>query len=326
MFDTVRLGCDGQDLAVSRLMKSGFVKSTSERIDCEGVTKSRVQFRRFGDGESPSYLAWSPDSGNLVLEQSLPKVLWEHNYRLLSPGDMPKVFETLSEDISKLIGGGVPGVEDWYIRGRADAVFSWDTIWSGTGHQAEYLHAFKSVELPRHFTQAIDREATLYWRNSARLIRLYDKEKETKVKAARGLLRFEVQLRHTKAEVSRLVGLDTIKASDVLTWPVSRALLANYLDGLGADLVISSEENLARTLIDRCGKARGRRLLGFVYLSRLYSREELLTMGFERTMLWRDLREITKAGCSLGSSESGLLPALELPGEDYSGKPLQLEA
>lgn len=318
MFDTVRLGIEGIELDTDKLKKRGWSWVTFGQTDAEGVATEKTIFSP-PEVDYPHYLRYLPLSGTLKLETSLPKVCFGgENFRLLAPGDVCRALDDLSNRVSDLTGADIPHCGDWDIRGRCDAVFSWDTTWGGKIHVADYLHAFKSVELPRHYSQAVDREATLYWRNRQRVIRLYDKEKESGVKAARGLLRFEVQLNHAKKELSDVARVPSIKARDALTWQAARSVLQNYLDGLGADLVVTDDEQLFQLLRERCKNTKAIRLIGFVFVSRMYSRDELLEQGYKRNWLWRNAREINRAGASVGASKSGLLPPLTLPRE-YNG-------
>jgi hypothetical protein len=321
LFDTVRLGIEGLDLDTSKLKLRGWSWFTSGRRDCEG---HEVEQTAFGPPEKidyPHYLRYYPASGTLKLETSLPKLHFRgENVSLLAPGDVNQTLDDLSNRVADIVGEDVPHVGGWNIRGRCDAVFAWDTRFDGKNHVGDYLHAFKTVELARHYCQAIDREATLYWRNGARVIRMYDKEAESKEASARGLLRFEVQLNHAKKELTDL-GAESVKTRDVLNWKNASAVLHRYLDGLGADLVIRDDEKLFQFLRDKVGK-RGKtaafRLMGYVSVIRMYSRDELIDQGYRRETLWRYANEISKAGASVASSKSGLLRPLTLP-DCYDG-------
>jgi hypothetical protein len=319
LFDTIRLGAEDVTLDIGRLRKSGFVKMSSEKVDAEGVITESVLFRLLRADESPSFLQYYPTSGNVALETSLPKVWFGgQNVSMLSPEDISPALDELSNRVADLVGD-VPHCGLWGIRGRCDPVFCWDTFWSGRRHTVDYLHAFRNVELPRHYCQAVDREATLYWRNGSRVIRLYDKEAETKLDIARGLLRFETQLKHSKKELGDVAGITSTKARDVLTWNTARSILQKYLDGLGGDLVVTDDERLFQFLREKVGNTKAIRLIGFVFASRLYSRDELERQGHSRKTLWRYSSEIKKSGASVGESKSGLLPPLVLPGDEYTG-------
>jgi hypothetical protein len=273
--------------------------------------------------KSPHYLTYSPASGELKVETSLPKMLYDDNVELLKDEDIPRVLDELSNHVGDLFGD-IPHAGEWQVRGRIDAVFGWKAFWDGECHVGDYLHALKSLELPHHYSQSVDSASTLYWRNKRRVIRLYDKEKETGLEKARGILRLEVQANRAKSELENTAGVQSTKAQDVLKWDVAKAILNHYLDKLGADLVVTDEEKAFRLMIKHYGYTRTRRLLGVIHAHRIFSRDELVSMGASRITVWRDVREINRAGLSVATSESGLLPPLTLP-ENYDGYSMKLK-
>jgi hypothetical protein len=261
----------------------------------------------------------------LKIETSFPKLLYGNNVAMVKSEDVEPGIDKLSEIVSSCVGKELD-VHAAEIQGRVDFVFSFDTLWDDRGHVGDYLDAFKTLELPRHYTQNVARDATLYWRNRSRVIRMYDKEKESGEISARDNLRFEVQMNHAKAELGRLVpGIASLKLQDVARWDVAKTVLNNYLNAMGADLVVADERKLARKLVAELGPARARRLMGYIVFLRLYGHDGMERLGFERTMAWRDRHELESAGVSaaVGAEQDGLLPALRLP-DEYSGEPLRL--
>lgn len=357
MIDTVRLQCS-KALDTDKLKRSkrwgwdrrGFVDASGQSHEWECLMPPRQK----NDPTEPHYLRYMPEKELLVLESSLPKVAHGQNVSMLSQADLDQALTTLSNTLCDVTGADVPHVGDWELRGRLDCVYSWDTRQAGKSHVADYLHALKSVELPRHITQSVDREATLYWRNSQRVIRLYDKQLETGLPEAAGLLRFEVQCNHAKRELTepvapqvtrerivyktrsgRTMNIHTTtntreptpnpKAGDVLNWKTSHQVLNNYLGALGADLVIRDPELLLGRLLECYSGTKAVKLMGFIGLKMMYSNDELLERGFKRWWLCKMKRDIALAGASVASSESGLLPPLALPSVDgYTGEPARL--
>jgi hypothetical protein len=321
VFDTVRLGVAGLDADIGMLKRLGWEQITRTR-NVGGKDVDTVQLVSLRRDESPHYLSYSPEPlGELKVETSLPKMFYEDNVSLLRDEDMPAVFDELSNRVSEAFGD-IPHVGEWNIRGRFDAVFGWNAIQQGKNFVPDYLHAFKSLELPRHYSQSVDRESTLYWRNKSRVIRMYDKEAESKLDKACGILRFEVQSNRAKAELKRS-GVESLKAQDVLTWDNAKVILKSYLSKLGADLVVTDEEKAFRTMIGELGYPKARRLLGAIHAHRIFSHDELISMGTARNTLWRDVREVNDIGLSVATSESGFLPPLTLP-KKYDGSPMRL--
>lgn len=322
MFDTVRFATFGLDRDISQLRQRGWEQITRIR-DVQGKEVENVQLVLKRD-KSPHYLSYSPDPwGELKVETSLPKVLYDDNVELLKDEDIPSTLDELSNRVADSFGD-IPHMNDWKVRGRIDAVFGWNAIWDNENHVVDYLHAFKSLELPRHYSQSVDRESTLYWRNKSRVIRMYDKEAEAKVDKACGMLRFEVQSNRASSELKGVAEVESTKAKDVLTWNNAKSILERYLGRLGTDLIVTDEEKAFRLMIKHFGYTKSRRLLGVIHAHRIFSRDELENMGASRITLWRDVREVNDIGLSVATNESGFLPPLTLP-EKYDGSPMRLK-
>ena len=325
MLDTVRaqVRCE---IDPDRLLHVGFHCHEDHSFDGEGREVEVVAYDIHLPGESPHYLAYLPPkqsdasepAGCLKVETSLPKALRRENVTLLSPGDVQPCFDVISNRISDKVGdvGDFGGFD---VRGRLDAVYSWRT-----SHTEDYLHALKQMNLGRHVSQSIDRDATVYWRNRQRVIRAYDKFKESGLEIAKDQLRFEVQLNHAKGELVRVAGVTSTKMRDLVNWETAKSILEFYLRGLGADLMIADDERLVEHLLKNCSVARARRLLGALEMQRIYSRDELIRRGVKRRTFYNNRAEIRKLGISEGSARSGILPALRLP-DEYTGEPLKLD-
>ncbi len=306
MFDSVRLVASEIELDPGKLWLRGWHERMDRSNREHGDMRSWALKQK---GEQPSYLQYSPAKGELKVETSLPKVLFGQNIDLLSPSDIMPALDELSNRISDLVGGDVSHAGTWDVRGRVDSVYSWNA----GDRLPDYLHAFKSVELPRHYLQTFGRDQTLAWRNQSRTVRLYDKFEESGSDRARGLLRFEVQANRAQGELRKIARAESMRAKSVLSWGVARAILDHYLGQLGGDLVVTSDEKLFNLLVAKSGRKKAFRLLGFIAASKLYGRGELIARGFSRKTLWRIAREVNDAGASVGTVESGLLPPLALP-------------
>lgn len=325
MFDTVRAHTR-LELDHDRLLRAGFTLKSSVVRDVEGKERESKFYDLHLAHQSPHLIQYLPSrvpdpddpASCLKLETSLPKAVFGENVSMLAPGDVDRALDLISNRVSDLVGD-IPHLSQWAVRGRLDCAFNW----RARGLVQEYLHAFKVLQLPRHHTDSVDVDATIYWRNSQRLMRLYDKFKETGLEIAKDILRFEVQENHAKAELKRLAGESSTKLGDVLTWENARVIIQHYLDSLGADLVIGDREKFIHLLLERCSFAKAERLLGFAEMNQVYSRDEQLRMGASRISVWRKRRELRDLGASMASSRSGILPPLVLP-KTYTGEPLEL--
>jgi hypothetical protein len=325
MFDTVRaqVRCE---LDPGRLLGAGFHRHVDQKLDGEGRQIEVVAYDLHLPGGSPHYLAYLPPkqadpkdpAGCLKAEMSLPKVLRGENVTMVGPGEVERCFDLVSNRISEKVGD-VGDFGDFDVRGRVDAVFGFQTC-----HVDDYLHALKQMHLGRHVSQSVDRDATVYWRNRQRVIRAYDKFKESGLESAKDQLRFEVQLNHAKGELARVAGVTSTKMRDVVNWETAKSILGWYLCALGGDLMIADDEKLVKHLLKSCGGVRARRLLGALMMQRIYSRDELVRRGISRKTFYRDRAEIRGIGLSEGSTRTGILPALRLP-DRYTGEPLKLD-
>jgi hypothetical protein len=293
----------------------GWTKTSHQKEDGEGIDQTVEYWHPELKGKHPHFLQYSPKRMELKVETSLPKVLSGSNVGLLSETDLNKVLDLVSDRVSSWCGSDVPHVSEWDIRGRVDSVYAWNV----GSCVDDYLHALKSVNLSRHVSQSVDRESTLYWRNSQRVIRMYDKFRETRVDEAKGVLRFEVQLNHAKAEFERMANVKSSKVKDILKWENSRRILENYLEGIGGDLVIADEEKCLKLLTSKFGATKAIRLFGYIQSMRVYSRDELVRFGVRRETVWRALRDVHLAGANVGVAKSGVLPSLTLP-KTYDGE------
>ncbi|MBI3741032.1 MAG: hypothetical protein HY257_04670 [Chloroflexi bacterium] len=314
MWDTVRL-VTNIELSRAKLGRD-WRESITRKVDADGqlVELSTLILNR---REPPSQLIYSPLSGALKVETSLPKMLYGENVSLLAPDDVPRALDELSNRISDLVGTPIPHCGTWEMRGRLDAVFAWQV-----GKKVDdYLHALAQMSLPRHRAEFIDHAKTVYFKSARRWLRSYDKYAESKLPQAKGVLRFEVEMRQGKTEMRRYANTQDFRAREILTWKNARAILAHWLGQLGAGLMIRDDARLFGLLLEQFGNTRAIRLLGYANATRLFGRDGLLARRFNRGYLWRYAREIRAAGAALAVSQSGLLPALLLPSEsDYNGE------
>lgn len=326
MWDTVRAEkrCE---LDPGRLLGAGFSQHVDRKVDVStGEVKEVVAYDLHLPGQSPHYLAYLPPlhsdasdpAGHLKVETSLPKAVRGENVTLLCDDDIRSALDIVSDRVCEKVGD-VGDFANFDLRGRVDAVFSWRTH-----HVGDYLHALKGMNLGRHVSQSIDRDATVYWRNQQRVIRSYDKFNESHLDIAKNQLRFEIQLNHAKSELTRLAGINSTKLVDVLTWKNSRAVIQFYLSQLGADLMIADDEKLVQHLLRVCGPTKAKRLLGALMMQRAYSRDELIRRGMSRRSFYYDRAEIRSVGLSEGSAKTGVLPPLQLP-DHFTGEPLKLD-
>jgi len=310
VLDTVRISTTVRKSGPG-LLKKGFTKSvhTRRRVGdakpCESVYYSKI----VKDG-SPHFIKYLPGVEEIVVETSLPKVLHGENISLLSDTDRDRLFDTLSNRLADHVGD-ISRVDKWKIRGRADFCFAWDVRQGAVNHVSDYLGAFRSVSVSRMHSESIEKEATQYWFNAQRRLRLYDKYRETRDPKALGLLRFEVQYNHAKRELERYGVSDEFGA--IFSWQVARSILQDWLDAIGGSMTMGDEERIARALLKVMKPSAARRVMGSLVYRRLFTSAQLEELHFPKAMISRDTAALTGEGLSRGVAEKALLPPLTLP-------------
>ncbi len=320
MVDTARIQVPEVDIDISRLQQRGWRKNISSLTDTEGRFRESISLTKTNPGNVPHFMAYYASSGLVVAEANLPRIVHGDNVSMLSPEDLTLALDELSDRMANQIRGALPHIQEWEIAGRLDWIYQWQV-----GHLVgDYLSALSRVYIPRHRTECINGATTVYWKNGVRWLRAYDKAAESKRDMAKGLLRFEVEMKRPKSEIKKLASTSSSKVKDVLNWKTAKPVLEHYLGELKADLFITDEERVISILLDKCDRKQATRLVGFLSLTRLFSRQELLNKGFKRNWLWRNGRDVMNVGLSAGAANSGLLPPLLLP-KDYDGSPGRVE-
>ena len=328
MFDTVRASVDEVELNLDRLMQKGFKKVVTTAIDQEGVVTESLRYVLMEKDQHPHFVMYLPKVGTVKFETSLPKAVptgsgeprGENVSLLASEGVIPCLDRVSSFLCDRC--GDVPAAGDFKVRGRLDAVFSWDARVNGQDLTPYYLHALRNVVVPRHTTQVVDREATLYWWNGSRRVRMYDKYRESKLDAAKGQLRFEVQLNHAKGELEKLGYLGDAMLKNVLNWDNASRVLDEYLNQIAGGLVIASGDQVLLDLLKVYKPSKALRLYGWMNAMQRFARRDIERMGMSRWTARRVERDVTEAGLAGFSPDDGpsVLPPLRLP-EKYDGLP-----
>ncbi len=179
MVDTLSITYNTQDIDTDYLIRSGW----NYRLNISGGQGSEVYF---SDIKGKRYFYYVP--GNILrVEFSVPGLLFgeDNNYMLVRAKDIIEVKNILrNDDVISFFNADTPNVS------RVDYVLNFNVP-----DTSRYIQSFSNINVPRMTKSIYNESQTIFFRNSRRAIRIYDKYSECKREEAKNILRFEVQLR-----------------------------------------------------------------------------------------------------------------------------------
>jgi len=304
MVDTVRLSTSGLILDPDHLARVGLQHQRFSGRSDNGHWVDRERWVTVNRQDAAPYLRYVPYTGALTIEASLPKVLWGQNVRLLGADEVRQSLDRLTDIVSDTVGVQVPACTSWDVQ-RVDYCFNWQV---GEASRL-YLPALAGCTLP--YLRTIVDSGTVYFANRRRVVRFYDKFRESHRDDAKGILRFEVELRRPEDQLRDLVCRTT--ADEVLCWSVARPMLGGYLDRLGSHLVVDRKTVNFEKLLATYGYPKAERLMGYMHVRGICGSAVGDVVG-SRTTVYRRERELREAGIDADMAE-GRLPPLTLPDE-----------
>lgn len=176
-----------------------------------------------------TYYPDPPKGPRLVVEVSLPKLLYGDRPVLLSSGEVSSAIGGVKAWLYNL-GLSVPYLEDWKAT-RLDYYWQWEV-----DNMDEYMATIATLQLSR-YAKTVYGKAGVSWRNDGkrvhRRIKFYDKEKELGQRKGK-LLRFEVS-QHAQAlrDLATRVENVPLIVSALVDEQLVKRRLARWLDALG---------------------------------------------------------------------------------------------
>lgn len=234
------------------------------RLNISGGQGSEVFYKEINDKR---YFFYVP--GDILrVEFSVPKLLLGSNYLLVKSSDIPEVKRILCTD--DVISYFNPICDTPYIS-RVDYVLNFSV-----GDTSKYIQSFSNVNVPRMTKSIYNESQTVFYKNSRRAFRIYDKYAECREEGARGILRFEVQLRGKYLS-------DVLSSRDfdsVVNFPTAVYFLSDAYNTLRAGYVCVPCDVVLNTLFSNYKSTYASSLYGFYnivtkygidYAKRLYS-------------------------------------------------------
>jgi hypothetical protein len=251
------------------------------------------------------------DGGILRLEASLPKLLHGSNLVSVCNADLP--LQRLHEFAADHVNGEIPELSGMdYL--RVDYCHNFPV---GTA-LPDYVSTLSKVSFLKRRRTTDSYGGVEWWSKNGRRIRAYDKFKEIlenekkAIEEARGVLRFEIQLRKKSGFLQRRQKNKKLTLQDVLKPEIAYCCLVETLNAMCLGLGFQCRD-VARNLLDeRFPFRKATRLLG------LLARLETMTMddlrhANSRSTFYSDKGELRELGLWSPSAGTVSLPALEMP-------------
>lgn len=284
---------------------------TRTRTFVEFKTKLRITTVSQKLSRPEARIAILGDGGLVYVEASLPKLIYGNNIKAVI--DPLPAMKLLREFVMDHVDGDVRAIDEMDCL-RIDFCHDFQV----GAALPDYVDTLRHISfLQSRFTY--NEYGGIEWRGTnGRTVRIYDKyreilEKEEKdVPEARGILRFEVQIRKKSKYLQYRLGTTTLKMVDVLDPVLAYRCLVETLDKMGLQSKFICRDS-ARTLLDaKFGYRRATYLLGTV--------RRLETEGVEsvkgtssRSTFYSDKRALRDLGLWPPSSGPTDLPGLQLP-------------
>lgn len=280
---------------------------TYEHLDDTGMLGEVREYKKKG---SLLYIKYNVDTRRLGVEVSIPKYLFGNNVRMIKDSDIPIFFRKLNNQLWN----------EFYLSPRHDSVY-WtvtrmDVCWNFQvgGAVREYIDVLGQIHIPKYTTRVYGDRETVEWMNKSIRMSFYDKERELlarkdtseAIESARGMLRFECNIRNSK-QLKQYS--ENRWAGELFREQVAKQILATYLQRIGVDKAFQTSNKFeqAKQLIDAYGIVKAEQLMGFILLNDLYG-QEFVRKNYTSSTLTRRMDDLKKVGITPFFSDKELPP------------------
>jgi hypothetical protein len=240
-----------------------------------------------------------------LVEASLPRLVFGNNYTsLMDPLEAVRAMKPLVDPLFDrqvdLAGAELDRVDLAYnhIVGQ---------------HVRTYIDQMFRLEYPARETKPFYPAYGVQYHCKNACLKFYDKEEECGIPAAYGILREEASYLD-KRTVRRALGRPEAGAYITdFTPDVVERILRRENEKLGLnDTVLADSRAAIRCLIENCGIKRGMRLFAYMSALGVMADDDLKKLGVSAQTLWRNKKQIERAGLwrTLGTDQT--LPALSV--------------
>ena len=309
MFDTIGARDRGGPFAPKDASRNPWETHTREFTDPKSLERRRSVAHYLNRPEAR--IGISSDGEVLSLESSLPKLVYGNNLQTLC--DATPALERLQEFLADYVDGPVPKIGEMPFS-RVDFCHNFQVGPS----LPDYVRTLSQVPFLRHQASIDEYDGVEWWGKNGRRVRVYDKYHEIlekdkrRVPEARGVLRFEVEIRRKARFLQRRLKKNDVTLSEVLDPRRAYVSLAETLNRICLDHRFHPLDQ-ARHMVDQKFPSRkATMLLGFV--RRLESQTmNQIKANFPRSTFYALLRDLREAELWPPAGGSAELPALQLP-------------
>jgi hypothetical protein len=309
MFDTVKGKFEKGPYVPKERTKDAWVTRTREYFDSKlGSWQTAITHNL---NRPEARVSIFGDSGCLSVEASLPKLL--HGNNLMTVTHPEEALRRLGDFVNEHVDGEIPELGEMDYQ-RVDYSYNF-RLGSAL---ADYVHTLSKVSFLRHRRTTDGYGGVEWWSDKGRRVRAYDKHKEIlevdekDIPDARGVLRFEIQLRKNTRFLQRRLKKKYLTLQDVLKPEISYCTLVETLNAMCLGLGFETLDAARKLLDEHFSYRKATRLLGLLRRLQTETMEDL-KQGLSRSTFYSDKADLRRLGMWPPSAGSVSLPALEMP-------------
>lgn len=309
MFDTVAGRFVNGPYAPKDLSRTPWESNCREFYDCR-LRKRRTSVSHFLN-LSKARIAILGSGAVLRVESSLPKLLFGNNVQTVCRAG--HALDELGALLRDHVDGAISSLAEMDYA-RTDYCYNFkvgETL-------PDYVRTLSKIAYLKHRRTTDEYDGAEWWGDNGRMVRAYDKFQEVREKdkltipEARGVLRFEVQIRRKSRFLQRRLKNQRPKLRDVLNPFLAYSTLSETLHQMCLDSQFVPLDQARRMLDALYSLRKATRLLGVLRRLESQSVEELKTIS-PRSTFYADKRELREQGLWPPASGGTELPPLMLP-------------
>ncbi len=309
MFDTI----------AGKLVGGAYLPKDPSRTAWETHTREYTDFRtqmrqtsvRHVLNRPEARIAIQSDGAILRVESSLPKLVFGNNLSTISRPE--RALHRLQEFVADHVEGPLPNLAEMQFL-RVDYCHNFNV----GPLLADYVATLSKIPFLKHRCTTDGYDGVEWYGDNGRRGRAYDKfqeilEKDKKeMPSARGILRFELEIRKKAQFIQRRLKKQRPTLADVLDPPLGYSILAETLNQMCIDFKFVPQDSARQILDAHFSSRKATALLGL--LRRLQTQPmEDLKYYFPRSTFYSAKRDLRRFGLwppAMGDAE---LPGLQLP-------------
>jgi hypothetical protein len=309
MFDTVAGKWERGPYVPRDYSRNSWETRTREFFDARAKTRVTTVCHTLSRPEAR--IAILGDGGLVRVEASLPKLLYGNNVSTVC--DPLPAVERLREFVLDHVTGNVGPVDEMDCL-RVDFCHNFRV---GAALQ-DYVNTLSHVSFLQH-RRTYDGYGGVEWLGTnGRMVRAYDKhreileQEEKDIPEARGLLRFEVQIRKKSQYLQRRLRTSYLRMLDVLDPVLAYRCLVETLDKMAIRSPFACRDSAKAVLDAQFGYRKSTRLLGLIRRLETEAVEDFKRIS-SRSTFYADKAALRHVGLWPPSSVPIELPGLQLP-------------